>query len=186
MQADFLKTSAALIVLSSVVGSVCTEAEDGGWYLGASAGRASVDEDLDGARLDDSATSFRIYGGFDFNDYFGLEAQYIDFGTIEESVSIGDITVDVDAEGNGFGIAGVARWPVAERFSLNGKLGFQAWDVDVATAGVNDNDSDEDVFFGAGAEYRFGDHWRLTGDVERYELDDVDVLVWSLGARVRF
>ncbi len=39
----------------------------------------------DGATLDDSATAFRFYGGFDFNEYFSVEAQYIDFGSIEDS-----------------------------------------------------------------------------------------------------
>lgn len=186
MQANFLKSSAALILLATLIGSFCAQAEDAGWYLGASIGRSSVDEDLDGATLDDDATAFRLYGGFDFNEYFGVEAQYIDFGTIEESASIGALTVNVDADANGFGLAGVGRLPLSEKFSLSGKLGFHAWDVDLTTNGIDDSDSDQDLYLGAGAEFRFADTWRVVGEVERYTLDDVDVLVFSLGARVRF
>ena len=46
-------------------------------------------------------TSFRHFGGYQFNDYLGLEAGYIDFGEVGLSLgsSIGPIVASASADG---------------------------------------------------------------------------------------
>ena len=44
-----------------------------GWYVGGSIGKAYVDENIDGTQFRADSTSFRVSGGYEFNDYFGVE-----------------------------------------------------------------------------------------------------------------
>ncbi len=47
---------------------------------GGAIGQARIDEGIDGLRIKDNSTSWRVYGGYEFNDYIGLEGSYLDLG----------------------------------------------------------------------------------------------------------
>ncbi len=173
--------------------TLCSSASQAGpndhessWYAGINIGQMSIDDDANGLLVDDSATAYRLYGGFDFNRFFGVEVQYIDFGEVSGEAVIDNASVSATADANGFGVAGVGRIALGEQFNLTGRLGYLAWDADTQAAGLSGGDSDKDIFLGAGAEWIVSDQWVLGFDLERYKLDDVDVNVWSLGARIRF
>src|SRR5687768_10080042 len=53
--------------------------ENNGFYAGTGAGQSYVDE----ANYDDEDTAFSVFGGYQFNRYFGLEGGYVDFGKLE-------------------------------------------------------------------------------------------------------
>src|SRR3546814_1380705 len=58
-------------------------AEEPGFYLGAGAGQSFVDE----TGYDDEDTAFSAFGGYQFNQWFGLEAGYADLGELEPGVA---------------------------------------------------------------------------------------------------
>lgn len=182
-------TFATLITCATLCSSAAVAGPNDGdskWYAGINIGQASIDDVADALLLDDSATAYRIYGGFDFNRFFGVEVQYIDFGEVSGDAIINGTTISATAEANGFGLAGVARIPLAEQFNLTGRLGYLAWDADTQAAGLSAGNSDKDIFIGVGGEWIASDQWVLGLDLERYKLDDVDANVWSVGARFRF
>lgn len=161
----------------SLVGlPILSQAAGENWYIGGSVSQAYVDE----TGIDDDDTGFNIFGGYRFNEYFAIEAAYYDFG-------------DMSDNGNKFSIDGgslgvIGSIPVAKRFSLFGKVGIHAWDADVsgAIAGEFSDTTDTDVFYGVGAEYQLSGPWSIRGDFTRYEVDDFDVDVASLGLSYHF
>ena len=54
---------------------------DNGFFVGGSIGSAELSDDFDGLNIDTDATSFRIVGGWRFNDYFSVEGGYHDLET---------------------------------------------------------------------------------------------------------
>ena len=146
------------------------------WYIGGSINQAFVDE----AGIDDDDTGFKVFGGYRFSDYFAIEASYYDLGDVSE----GDNSFSVD----GGSLRVMGSIPVSRDFSLFGKVGMHAWNADVggAIAGRFSDDSDTDVFYGVGAEYRLTGPWSVRGELERYEVDDFDVDQVSVGVAFHF
>ena len=65
---------------------------------------------------------------------------------------------------------------------------IHAWNADVGGA-ISDrfsDDSDTDVFYGVGAEYLLTGSWSIRGELERYEVDDFDVDLVSVGVAFHF
>ena len=142
-----------------------------GFYIGGDIGYASVDD----SGVDDEDTSFHFIGGWQFNENFSVEGGYIDFG--EFDAGIADIEVD------GFDVAFVGALPVAEKFSLTGRLGYIWWDAD---AGALGDDDGSDMLYGIGGRYDVNDQFMLYGGWTRYDIDDVDLDVLHFGGAYRF
>lgn len=159
---------------------------DGHWLFGGSIGNASVDEPVDGFVFDSSSTSFRLYGGYEFNDYFTLEAGYMDLGDFDESLLLGGQTIDIAADASGFTFSARGTLPLGEKFSLLASIGSFFWDGKTQIAGIRDNVSDSNMFFGVGAIYSFSPGFSLRADISRFELDGVDSDVGSVGFQIDF
>lgn len=196
------------------------------WHAGASVGQASTDiddptqEDLDevaalfdselgGATIsnldvssDDSDTAWKIFFGARANEYFGVEAFYVDFGKFTqdfsadisfgangESVS-GTLGADAAYEGDAYGLAVLAGVPLSDRFNVFAKLGFSQWNVDLAAEATfdgtvggeplvvsereSDDDDGTDLMYGVGASVRFTDALGARVEWERFEIDAFD------------
>ena len=161
-------------------------AADGHWLFGAAIGTANIDESIDGFRFNADSTTYRLYGGYQFNEYFALEAGYLDLGSFDEQLLQDGNIVPVSADADGFTFAARASIPVGEKFSLHGTVGSFFWDGANQIAGVNDNVSDANIFFGAGVGFSLTRNVSLRGDAARYELDDVNSTVYTIGFQVKF
>ena len=137
------------------------------WYAGVHIGQADIDE------ANDSDTSFRILGGYQFDKTFAAELAYTDFGTVQ------------GVKGNAIELVGVGAWPVADRFSVYGKLGFARGEF--KAGGVSD-DSIE-LTYGIGVRYDFAPN--MGARLEWQSYPDVgdgasDVSVISVGLVFKF
>ena len=101
---------------------VLSQAAENNWYVGGAVRQGYVDE----TGIDDDDTGFNVYGGYRYNDYFAIEAAYYDFRDVSDGGNKFSIT------GDSLGVIGSI--PVAERFSLFGKVGLHTWDADVSGA----------------------------------------------------
>lgn len=195
-------TVAAIAVALSTLWSLSATAGEieNHWYVGGGLARANVDVDFDGADLggtpidldiDDDSTAWRLFGGYRFNRYVGVEGGYINFDEFESSASEAGQTADVEAEADGYTLAITGAIPLGERFAITGRAGYLFWDADAKVA-VNgstvesSNEDGSDIFFGAGLEFSFNDRFALRGVWDAYELDDVDVDYYGLEAEFRF
>ena len=102
---------------------------DGNWLVGGGLGTAQARESFDGVRWEPSSTSYGIYGGYQFNDYFALQAGYLDLGSFDDSIVIDGTSINIAGDVDGFTAAAVARVPFGQRFDAHAKLGWYSYDA---------------------------------------------------------
>ena len=155
-----------------------------GPFIDISLGNASLDDDFDGLNIDESTTALRLIVGWRFNDYFALEAGYRDFGDFEESLDIDGLPAEVSLSADGFVLGARGTLPLGERFALQARLGSFFWNgsaqinaVSVATP------EDSNLFLGTGLRVGITEKFFVAGDWTRYELEDTESDVFSLGVQ---
>ena len=165
-----------------------------GFYLGASVGRTSLSIDgldLDVEQFDFSAadTSYKVIAGYRLLGFFAVEASYLDFGRLADSVDTVEGTVSVSTDLKGFDAVAVGMLPlgIADLFA---KAGLVSWDADIRTAfdGIAHpgSDSGTDLVYGLGAQVRFKG-LAVRGELEFFDIADADsVYLISIGATFTF
>lgn len=137
-----------------------------GGYIGAGAGQSSMQDKnqaLPGADVDDTDTGWKVFGGYMWNPYVGLELGYVDFGKF----SAAGQSAEWKAKGVDLSVLGV--WPLANQFSLFGKVGANRWEVDNDVSGFGStSDNGVDVSYGVGAQYDFTRNFGANVQWERY------------------
>lgn len=206
-------------------------AVDAGWYVGLQAGQSTADidqEELDflvediffaagatvlsgSSSLEDTDTTWSVFGGYRFNPYLAVEAGYTELGTYEYRaeglinppgpISSAPASVGIDFSAAGFNTAVIGSLPLSEAFDLHARLGifFSDTDIDVSASstGVSESDrasgSDTDIYYGAGVNWHFADHWTLGLDYLLYkdvgsedDTGETDVDSFILQASYRF
>lgn len=158
----FVFTAVASALLLSATPAMA--ADGTGFYVGAGVGSMSVDVgDFSG---DD--TAFKVFGGWDFNQYIGGELEYIDGGTAEDLGGKVDVT--------GFNASLKGAYPFTEQFSVFGKIGMIFWDADASAGGISGSDSGEDFSWGVGAAYDFTDNFGGRIEYQGFEIQDTDTV----------
>lgn len=161
-------------------------ASDPGFYLGGKIGAASTDDRW----IDDSDTSFGVYGGYRFNPYFALEGEYTDFGNLE--VDLSDLEINnARAEPRTWGVRAVGFVPITPNLELLGSIGLHSFDLDPSDEEgfreIVGTKSSTDLTYGIGAQYNFAGRMSLRTQYTRYEFKDAgssDEI--SLGLHFRF
>ena len=174
------------LALAALLMAPIAQAEFGP-YLGASFGSSHFDEDFSGLNVDTDTNAFRLVGGFQFGDYFGIEAGYHDFGNFSETIDFGAFSTRTRVAADGWTLGGTLGLPLSEQVSLYGRGGVFFWDADVEIDGFSiDVPSDENPYFGGGAKVDVTPNLSLVGDWTRYELDSINSDVISIGIEFRF
>jgi len=159
-----------------------------GLYAGAGVGQFNVEVDdiSDVANvvgnLDGDDTSFKVFGGWRFSNYFAVELAYIDFGGPDDEVS----GVNLEAEIDGFAPYVIGTLPLGP-IEVFAKAGYLFYDLNVKVNGDrigSRSGSDEDFVYGAGLGITLFE--RLNARLE-YEIVDVSELdtsdaIWLTGA----
>ncbi len=171
-------------------------AQEGGYFYGglaAGQSRAKIDQERISAGLtglglttsnfsrDESGKAFRLFGGYQINRYFGVEAGYFDlgkFGFAATTVPAGTLNGQIRLQGLNLDLVGTL--PLTERLSFIGRVGAQAarardtFSGSGAVSVLNPNPSKRAVGakFGAGLQYEFSRSFLLRAEAERYRVDD--------------
>ena len=136
-----------------------------GFSIGASATRASVDVQDVGIDIDGDASGYRLFGGYMFNEKYGIEVGLSTFGEPNDST----IPSDMHVETSSYDVFGVVSYPLSANFSLIGKAGVAYSQTETE---VGDDDETEtrhsstDLALGIGGEYEFTERFAIRGDVE--------------------
>lgn len=174
------------------------------FYAGASIGEATLEtsDSLDGQDFDFEAsdTAFKVFGGYMFNDYFGVEVAYYDGGDQDDRFGFdggefGPLTAGIEASLSGFSAQAVGQYPVGP-VDLFAKAGILAWDLEADLEiwdGMGDRiysedvgDDGSDMIYGVGARYNFG-QWGVRAEYEIIDAGDIDdANVWSIGLEYSF
>jgi len=151
-----------------------------GFYLGGGIGdfSSSVDEinsldSIDDAGIDfsDGDNAMKVFGGWNFNRYFAVQADYVDFGE-----SSGAVTPSVSGTSDVQGIAPsiVGTIPIGP-VELFGRLGMMFYEVDLnLTGGRLVDESGEDLVWGAGIGIDVLDRLNLRLEYEEIDIEQFD------------
>lgn len=151
-----------------------------------------------GGSGDDTATGFKVYGGYLWPSRFGVEVGYYDLG----SYDVKDFGAKADEFAvNAFAVSGVFAMPIGRNFDFNAKLGIAFTNVDytcVTLCGfpyVNTSKAGTAGVAGAGVGWRVAPNFSLRADYEyfsdvRHAVGNLDADygygALSLSAQVRF
>lgn len=195
--------SQGLLVVALMTGFAMTSApvlaQDAGFYAGGAFGQSKIKDACDGLgagiSCDDTDSSWKIFGGYQFNKNFAAELGYVDLG--KATASAPGVTANVKAKG--FEFLGVGTLPLSDGFSAYGKLGFFRWDADASIAipafGAlgTFSESGTDVTFGIGVKYDFTKNVAARLEWQRYKdlgndatIGKSDVDVMSIGVVFKF
>ena len=196
-----------LVFGGGLAGLSSAEASEERFYIGINYGMSKYDTGISNltgsAKLDEEDSAIKIYGGFEFNDWFALELHHVDLGeatlkgnTGDQFMLDGDLFVfavdnaKLTFEGTSIGLSAVFKLPVSETIMPYIKAGLQQWDAKVSASspGISSSISDDgtDPFFGLGLGIALSDNFSVRGEYERYTFDEDDVEYLSAGVVYRF
>lgn len=166
------KSLAAVLAASALGLSPLAAQAASGLYLGLGAG---VAENRD---LNDSDTAVKGIAGFNFNETFGIEGQYVDFG---KAVGPG-----FRSQADTVALEGVVNLPFTPRFGVFGKGGVHYASLDRTVLGVNRRDNETDATYGAGVKFDFTNYLGVRGEWERFEIANANTDVLSASLMFKF
>lgn len=109
-----------LTVLLASIALTPLAALAGDGYFGAALGRSENKLNLDGyPQLKDSGTGYKLFGGYLFNEHFGLEGGVANL----RKSTLSGAGYTVTGEPQSYYLAGRAALPIGNRFELYGKVG---------------------------------------------------------------
>jgi OOP family OmpA-OmpF porin len=168
------RISLAALTLTLASASTPALALDAGWLVGVGigyhkTGDACPGNAAGGATCEDEGPTWKIFGGYQFNPYLGVELGLVDLGDRPAFVSgLGAAT----AKFRIFETLLVATLPVGDRFALYGKAGVFQWDADfefnppvAGSADANGND----YTYGLGVRFNLTRNAALRLEWQRYE-----------------
>jgi opacity protein-like surface antigen len=180
-------------VLAGVTAMTAAQAQVSSPYIGV--GVASSDHDFKiGAAGTTSSDGYKgsgkIFGGFDVNSTFGVEAGYTDVRKANHSYTIGANSGTATTEGSRSYLAAKATLPVNDAFSVYGKLGAGYTKTKFsATSLASASDSKTEAYGAVGGQYKLSEKVALSLEYERYgKSKDVGAKAdaISVGARYSF
>ena len=154
-----------------------------GLWFGAGGNWNFVDPDFSGAD-DDDDIGFSATVGWQFLNYFGINARYKDLGEF----SVSDVPgVGVDVEVDGFTIGANAGYPITGRIALIGGLGYYDFDTDFD---INDpggvlgtssslTDSEDGIYASIGGATQIG-RFIISPEFVWYDTDDTDLYSFEI------
>lgn len=144
---------------------------DKGFSAGASVGYSNVSIEESGVSVDFSDVGYKVFGTYMFNDNWGIEGSWIDFGSMSEDVAGTEIELEVD----GFDVFAVGAIPVSETMDLFAKAGMLSWDASVSVSGFGSgSESGEDLALGVGGRFNSGGNFGFRAEYEWFDIPDLD------------
>lgn len=200
----FSKTLSLGVLCAAAAGSsmAASQQDQSGWYLGTGIGYSTISPDLDNSKLEQNSsqkknnTGFKLYGGYQFNENWALETQYIHLGKYKADGTgpMKGITADIKVQG--IAVNGVGSYYFGEDFSVFAKLGVMLSKMDSNSSGPGFRFSEKRAstvpLLGVGAEYKLTPQLSLRAEYEYYGQQKIDNEVKvrtdmaTLGLRYRF
>ncbi|PKP80522.1 MAG: porin family protein [Alphaproteobacteria bacterium HGW-Alphaproteobacteria-18] len=120
-------------------------------------------------------------GSYFFTRHLGVEGE-ASIGVKDDDVGLGKVELD-----HSIGAFGVVRAPISERFHMFGRVGYATSELSASVPGVGSASADFDgVAYGVGAKFFVTERFGIRSDFTKYDGDDNDADVISIGAVVRF
>jgi OOP family OmpA-OmpF porin len=156
-------------------------------HLGLSLGKSELDANCPGGlRCDQTDTTWRVYGGGRFNNIFGGEIGYTDFGDFTRGGG------ETDANSFDFTLLAGIPFGANQNWSVFGKLGIAYTRADVSSVvpGISGDEDGWGPRFGVGLQAGLSRNWAVRADWDRTRVQlregDGDIDSFTLGAQYTF
>lgn len=200
----FSKTLSLGVLCAAAAGSsmAAGTSDQSGFYLGSGIGYSTISPKFDDPELEQNISQkkrdlgFKLYGGYQFNENWAIETQYINLGKYRDEGFGSMKGRKLSAKVYGLAFNGVGSYHFNEQWSILGKFGVMASVLDISrndggfsSKGKNSRGV---LLAGFGAEYRFTPQLSLRAEYEYYgahkSVDDVKISndMATLGLRYRF
>jgi hypothetical protein len=155
--------------------------------------------------FDRTDATWSLTAGYRINRYISAELSYIDLGearlsnvaTISSPLASFDLSLDQTIEIAGVSAAVLGTWPIAERWALHARGGYEFTDSESRLT-LNGNDvfeikeSSDNFVIGLGVDFALTSHWSLRAEAERHLdiggdvfAEDSDIDVYRLAVLYR-
>jgi OOP family OmpA-OmpF porin len=198
-----LRNVAALAVLGALsVYGTAASAQDAKWYAGAAVGQSKFAGSCGGGlSCDTTDTALKFFGGYKFHPNFSAELGYTDFGKSHAAGTIAGVSASADVKANAWELDGVGSWPIANKFSVFGRLGVYRAKSDASgnatfaglSASTSGSSTNTGLTYGIGAGYDITPAITARLEFQRYNKvggdnaggkNDLDVI--SIGGLFKF
>ena len=174
------------------------------WYVGIGWGAAKIDNSISSmtgsTTLNEDDGGYKFFAGYRFNEFFGVEAFYADFGESEIRANTGDTffsemtiwtvlvdDVEIQDEMRSAGLGVVLSWPLSlvsnqpilKRITpyLKGGIHFWKSEMNFTVGGVDQQIEDHDdygAYIGAGVNIDLYKNLAFRAEYEHYDTDQTD------------
>lgn len=138
----FKKIAAATALI--IASSAAFAAQPSTFYAGADVGRTKID-DLD------RDTSYGAFVGYNFNQTFAVEAGYRRLADVDYRI----LNVNTKVRADQLALSVVGSFPIAESFSVYGRLGLNRLEAKATAGNVSAKDDETKALYGIGLSYAF-------------------------------
>jgi OOP family OmpA-OmpF porin len=151
-----------------------------GPYIGAGWGKFNLDirnlndvgSSISSISKGGDSNAWKLFGGWRFNEYLGIEAAYLDFGRVNDTFTASGSHGNYRIAMSGFAPYLVGTLPLGP-FELFAKVGSYFYDVkvhvDLPTM-VDSSHSRNDFLYGGGVGFNFFEHWNVRAEYETIQL----------------
>lgn len=189
-----MKRTAMLGLLALASLSAQADVNDPGFRVGVAAsfgnfkGDDVPDPSLGDKFIDDNSVGAKLYGQYQFNNWFGVEGAYHNTGEFEDTSSSEDLPGELSLSFSGFSAQGLLYAPkFSDEVQAYLKAGYYDFDDELGLDGSNISSASETgLVFGAGALIDIGDNLAIRADLDVFEADAGDLLVVNLGFQYSF
>jgi OOP family OmpA-OmpF porin len=187
----------AAFVLCGLISATQASAQ-GQFYLGASGGRSDLSERIAAPFITSGAVDYKsvggkIFVGYQFNEYFGLDVAYVDLGKVRYNGDFsGSPVTNGKVEVTGVNYSLVGTLPVSPAWAIFVKAGMFAADVKASdtTGGVpfSQTISNSSDSVGLGVSYNITKNISARAEWERLKIDinNAAARLWSFGYVIKF
>lgn len=180
------------VLIASATGMSAAYAQ--GPYVGFGIATATHNDHIPGTTSSNSdgyKASGKLFGGYDLDKTWGIEAGYTDFRKSNANYTLNNATGNARTDGNAYYVAGKATAPLNDQFSVFGKLGVARTKVSLSASDpmLNASQSKTGLYAGLGGQYNLSKQVALTLEYERYGQSTnygPKPNVWTVGAKYNF
>lgn len=162
-----MKKTILTALIAALAAPLAAHAEN--TYIGANVGRSEQKINIDGYSFSESATAYKVYGGYKLDQRFGLEVGYADLREAEKSGN----GARVASKPQSLYVAVTGTLPLNEQFSVFGKLGAARTHVKLTASvpGYSESASDDraSAYASIGAAYALNANISLVAEYEYFD-----------------
>lgn len=161
-----MKPTILFAMIAALAAPLAAQAQ--GAYIGGNVGRSEQKLDIEGFSFKDSNTAYKLYGGYNFTQNFGIEGGVADLREAEISENGGRIA----SKPVSTYFAATGTLPLNEQFALFGKAGVAVTHVKFTASApgyyANASDNQTSPYVGVGASFALNKNIAFVAEYEYF------------------